>query len=74
MSKLPAISGKNLIQVLTRSGFVVKRSSSSHFLLEHADGRVTTVPLHSNRDLPKGTLKAILRDIEITNDQFLKLL
>ncbi|OHA20294.1 MAG: hypothetical protein A2836_01040 [Candidatus Taylorbacteria bacterium RIFCSPHIGHO2_01_FULL_45_63] len=74
MPKLPAISGKKLVQILERSGFVVKRSSSSHFLLEHADGRVTTIPLHANKDLPKGTLKAILRDIEITNDQLQKLL
>ena len=74
MPKSLAISGKKLIQILGRCGFMVKRSSSSHFLLEHVDGRITTIPLHANRDLPKGTLKAILRDIKITNDQLQQLL
>ncbi len=74
MPKLPAISGKKLIQILNSCGFAVKRSSSSHFLPEHGDGRVTTIPLHANKDLPRGTLKAILRDIEITSDQLQKLL
>jgi len=74
MPKALTISGRKPIQILRRIGFVVKRSSSSHFLLEHADGRVTTIPLHANKDLPKGTLKAILRDIKITNDQLQKLL
>ena len=69
MPKLPAISGKELARALERSGFVLKRQSGSHLLFEHPDGRITTVPVHSSKDVPKGTLKAILRDIEITNDQ-----
>jgi predicted RNA binding protein YcfA (HicA-like mRNA interferase family) len=33
-------------------------------------GRFTTIPRHGNRDIPKGTLKAILRDLEISSREF----
>ena len=69
MARLPAISGKDLIRVLARYGFVAQRQTGNHVLLEHKDGRITTVPVHANRDLPKGTLRGILRDIEITPEQ-----
>lgn len=74
MPKLPALSGKKLLQTLQKSGFILKRRSSSHFLVEHPDNRMTTIPIHNNRPLPIGTLKAILRDIEITNEQLAKIL
>ena len=45
----------------------------SHRVMKHADGRRTTVPMHG-KDIPKGTLLAILRDIEITKEDFVKLL
>ena len=69
MAKLPATSGKELIRVLSRDGFVQVRQAGSHVLLEHVDGRITTIPVHGKKDLPKGTLRGILRDIEITPEQ-----
>ena len=69
MAKLPVISGKELIRVLLRNGFAQVRQAGSHVLLEHSDGRITTIPVHGNKDMPKGTLRGILRDIEITPEQ-----
>lgn len=37
-------------------------------------GRSTTVPVHPGRDVPKGTLRAVLQDAELTVDQLLKYL
>jgi predicted RNA binding protein YcfA (HicA-like mRNA interferase family) len=74
MAKLPAVSGKVLVRALEKDGFVVHRKSGSHFLLEHSDGRITVVPVHGNKDLPTGTLRGILRDIEITAEQLQELL
>jgi predicted RNA binding protein YcfA (HicA-like mRNA interferase family) len=74
MAKLPATSGKALVHALEKGGFVVRRKSGSHFLLEHSDGRITVVPVHGNKDLPTGTLRGILRDVEITAEQFQELL
>jgi len=70
MPKLPAIPGKELVRVLEVLGFMCVRQSGSHTIMEHVDGRITTVPIHGKKDLPVGTLKAILRDIDITADEF----
>lgn len=75
MSYLPILSGKRLIQILERAGFEVVRVKGSHFRLRHADGRVTTVPVHKNEDLPKGLLRKIIReDLECSMEEFHKLL
>ncbi|MEL6358455.1 MAG: type II toxin-antitoxin system HicA family toxin [Bacteroidota bacterium] len=75
MSSLPILSGKKLIQILERAGFEVVRVKGSHFRLRHADGRVTTVPVHKNEDLPKGLLRKIIReDLECSMEEFHRLL
>ncbi|OHB18317.1 MAG: hypothetical protein A2854_00405 [Parcubacteria group bacterium RIFCSPHIGHO2_01_FULL_56_18] len=74
MAKLPAISGKELVRILERCGFLMQRQTGSHVLLEHSDGRVVVIPVHANKDLPKGTLRGILRDVEITPDQLRELM
>jgi len=42
--------------------------------MKHSDGRRTVVPMHSNKDIPKGTLLAILKDIQITKEEFMEIL
>jgi len=70
-NKQLVVSGKELIKILESIGFVVVRVNGSHFRLKHADGRVTTVPVHGNDDLPKGLLRKIIReDLEIGIEQF----
>jgi len=71
MDKLPVISGKDLLWLLQKMGFVVVRINGSHHRLRHADGRVTTVPIHGNADLPKGLLRKIIReDLKLTVEAF----
>jgi len=42
--------------------------------MKHPDGRVTTVPIHKNDDLPKGLMRKIIReDISLNVDEFEKL-
>lgn len=74
MAKLPSISGKKLISLLENIGFVVIRIKGSHHFLKHKDGRVTVVPFHSNEDLGTGILSKILKDCELTKEDFMKLL
>jgi len=71
MAKLPALRPKNVIKTLKKFGFEIRRQTGSHVRLIHPDGRATTVAFH-NRDLPKGTLRAILRQSEISLEEFLK--
>ncbi len=62
MDKLPVISGKDLIKLLLKLRFVAARINGSHHRMRNEDGRVTTVPLHGNSDLPKGLLRKIIRE------------
>jgi len=73
MAKLPAITAKELVKALVRMGFFKSRQKGSHLILCHQDGRRTVVPMHTG-SIPRGTLKAILRDIEITKDELQKYL
>ena len=74
MPQLPVISGKEFIKFLLEIGFMLVRVNGSHHRLKHPDGRVTTVPVHKNEDLPKGLLRKITReDLEMELDEFLKM-
>ena len=68
--KLPVISGKDFIKLLEKPGFIVTRINGSHHRMKHADGRITTVPVHKNDPIPKGLLRKILReDIKLTAEK-----
>lgn len=71
MAVLPIISGKDLVSILEQDGFEVVRIKGSHFRMKHPDGRITTVPVHKNGDLPKGLLRKIIRnDIQYSVEEF----
>ncbi len=73
MPPLPVLSGKELVKILELQGFHVVRINGSHHRLKHQDGRITTVPVHGNEDLPKGLLRKIIReDLQLTLEQFSK--
>lgn len=75
MPKLPVVKSKDLVKALKSIGFLEHRQrSTSHLVMKHNDGRRTIVPMHSNKDLPKGTLFAIIKDIQITKEELIKIL
>ncbi|MCU0552771.1 MAG: type II toxin-antitoxin system HicA family toxin [Leptolyngbya sp. Prado105] len=73
MAKLPTVTGEEAIKALEKVGFQVVRQKGSHIRLKHEDGRVVTVPVHSGKNLGKGLLKKILRDSELTVEDFIAL-
>lgn len=73
--KLPRVEGREVVRALERSGFEVRRQKGSHVhLRRESDGRRTTVPVHSGKTLPPGTLRAILRDAGLDPEDFRKLI
>ena len=74
MSKLPVIKGRELVKFLESMGFTVTRTKGSHVRMRAEDGRVTTVPVHGNKEIPKGLLRKIIReDLEISLEEFKEL-
>jgi len=72
MTRLPRLKGKELVRTLEKMGFQVIRVRGSHTFLKHIDGRRTTVPVHSGEVIGPGLLRAILRDVELSVDEFVK--
>lgn len=72
--KLPSLTGKELVEILKRAGFYVKRQRGSHVFLEHKDGRRTVIPIHAGEVIGQGLLSKILRDIKMTKEDLIKLI
>ena len=69
MSKLPRLSGRDAVRALERGGFRVKRQHGSHIILRRDDPFAQTV-VPDHRELDRGTLRAILRQADLSVDQF----
>ena len=72
MSRLPTLNGKEVVAALERAGFSVVRVRSSHHFMRHRDGRTTMVPVHSGQTIGPGLISKILRDCELTREEFAK--
>jgi predicted RNA binding protein YcfA (HicA-like mRNA interferase family) len=73
--KLPVISGKDLVALLEKVGFEIIRIKGSHHRMKHADGRITTIPVHKNDPISKGLLRKIIReDIVLSIEEFNELI
>jgi predicted RNA binding protein YcfA (HicA-like mRNA interferase family) len=73
VAKLPRISGQEMVRFLQRQGFQLVRVRGSHHYFARGTTH-TTVPVHGNHNLKLGTLRSILRDVEISPADFERLL
>ena len=74
MPRLPRVTGKDVISALIQVGYEVVRVKGSHHFLRHRDGRATVVPVHAGETIGPGLLTKILRDCELSREQFQALL
>lgn len=69
MPKLPSLTPKKIITILESRGFALDRVKGSHHIYYHPETkRRVVVPLHK-KDLPKGTLFEILKQVGISKDE-----
>ena len=74
MSRLPTLTPRQVAAALRRAGFQEHHQHGSHLYLWHPGRTImTSVPMHT-RDLPRGTLNAILKQAGLTEDEFKTLL
>ena len=73
MSRLPVISGADCVKALDQIGFVVERQRGSHIILVREDPRMT-VSIPEHKELDRGTLRAIIRQVGLSVDEFVDLL
>ena len=69
---MKSISGKKLKQILEKKGWIHHRTTGSHWVYKNpAFKGVASIPIHGNKDLPIGTLKSIMKDANLTDDDLL---
>lgn len=73
MTKLPQVRPKDLVKALQKAGFSKSRQVGSHLYLKHPDGRLTSVSIHP-KPIPTGTLRAILKQIQLKPEELKELL
>ncbi|MDW7731501.1 MAG: type II toxin-antitoxin system HicA family toxin [Methanolobus sp.] len=72
--KIRQVPAKKVIKVLESLGFVQVRQKGSHVFMQHPDGRITVIPVHSGKDLGKGLVWKLLQDVKLSRDEWLELL
>ncbi len=73
MTKLPRISGRECAKALKKAGFYKKRQHGSHIILRR-DNPFAQLVVPDHKELDRGTLRAILRQANVTAEQFNELL
>ncbi|GAP97491.1 type II toxin-antitoxin system HicA family toxin [Leptolyngbya sp. NIES-2104] len=73
MSKLPSVSGKECVKALEKIGFYQKRRESSHIIMRR-DEPFAQIVVPDHPAIAKGTLRAIIRDVELSIEEFVALL
>jgi predicted RNA binding protein YcfA (HicA-like mRNA interferase family) len=69
--RLPALTARQVIAILERLGFRHRPlGATGHRRYVHSDGRRTTIPFHKGSDIGRGMLRKILKDIEMTPEEF----
>jgi len=72
MTRIPIVDFRTIEKLLLKLGFIHVRQKGSHVFYRHNDGRTTTVPNHQGRDIARPLIREILREIELTPEQFKK--
>jgi len=68
MPKLPPVKTKKIVSILVEMGFSKHHQIGSRAQFKHPDGRRTTIPVHQGKEIPRGTLQAIMQDIKVPSE------
>jgi predicted RNA binding protein YcfA (HicA-like mRNA interferase family) len=74
MPKLRPENPQNMVRKLRKLGFDGPYGGGKHVFMRHPQmGLKISVPIHKGRDIPGGTLRAILRQLGISVEEWSKL-
>ena len=75
MTRLPSLTARDVIKKLKKVGFVfdIQAKGSHEIWYNPITKRRTTIPNHPGIDIPKGTLKAIIKETGLSVEEFINL-
>jgi predicted RNA binding protein YcfA (HicA-like mRNA interferase family) len=66
---MKSVSGKELCKIVESYGWELKRTRGSHHIYSKEGVElILVIPVHGNRGLPIGTLKGIMKDAELSEE------
>ena len=78
MPRLPRVSGKQVVKALRKKEYEVLNVRGSHHYLHRWEGDrwspIVTVPVHGNKILKLKTLRSILKQADLSVEEFIELL
>jgi len=74
LPKIPPISPNKLVKILEKTGFKVIRQKDSHLIMMDNKKTRIVIPMHPEKDIKPGLIRAIIREAGISRENFLTLL
>lgn len=68
MTRLPVLSGRQLVKALSKFGYEFDHQKVSHIVLRHVSPPHRRITIPDHKDIAKGTLRAILRESGLSPD------
>ncbi|MGL5793479.1 MAG: type II toxin-antitoxin system HicA family toxin [Waterburya sp.] len=66
---MKSVFGKKLGKIVERKGWVLRKVTGSHHIYAKTGvDKILSIPVHKNKDLKIGTLKALMKIAELTED------
>ena len=66
---MKSISGKRLCKIVEQKGWVLRRITGSHHIYENPElEQILSIPVHRNQDLKFGTLRALMRIAQLSEE------
>jgi len=75
-SRLPRVTGEEAVRAFCKAGYIVARTSGSHFFLKFPDGRRVSlsIPVHKEKTLGIELPASKIKDAGLTPEEFCNLL
>lgn len=74
MSKLPVVSGQDIIKALAKIGYVFDHQRGSHIVIRQTFEPYRRITVPNHKEIAKGTLRKIIREAGLTVEDFASLL
>ena len=70
MSKLPVLSGRELIKILEKIGYHLDHQTGSHLILRKNTFPFRRLTIPNHKEIAKGTLRGIIKESGISLEEF----
>jgi predicted RNA binding protein YcfA (HicA-like mRNA interferase family) len=69
---MKSVSGKRLCKIVEQKGWILRKITGSHYIYEKPEvDQILSIPVHRNQDLKVGTLRALMKIAQLSEEDLL---